>query len=205
MEASENLRIVAERLRHLRELDEAITELLSEVDSGEFHPQNVAAIQITRLRQQLDRYDGSFPLHDLNSIGGHDDGGTFCLSLTEHDSLVRDLLDDQDWARREIERLSGLQSESETELVGADTSASQPMLADIPPLDNQNGHWVLQDGAAELACRSVQTLANDRSAKPSSQKAEDGLSGIDRRGRVWRKRSKNSQQVWYLKSSLSCE
>jgi len=77
-----------------------------------------------------------------------------------------------------------------------------PGLNDIPPLDEESGEWVLQEKAAELASIKRPTLTKDRN-KPSSRKADDELSGIDHRGRMWRKKLKNSQKVWYLKSSLS--
>ena len=75
----------------------------------------------------------------------------------------------------------------------------------IPPLDKENGEWVNQKRAAKIVQRDVQTLANDRTAKGGGIKTEDGLCGIGRHGRIWRKESFKDQEIWYLKSSLSSE
>ena len=79
-------------------------------------------------------------------------------------------------------------------------TSSSLSINDIPLLDKENGEWCLQKQAARLTGKSMGTLGNDRSA---GRKLDDGLQGIDRRNRVWRKENKNSQDVWYLKSSLS--
>lgn len=76
-------------------------------------------------------------------------------------------------------------------------------LKDIPSLDKTNGEWVKQADAATDLQLDVQTLANDRLKALGGLKAEDGLCGIDRRGRKWRKERRSDQIIWYLKSSLS--
>lgn len=76
-------------------------------------------------------------------------------------------------------------------------------LNDIPSLDKTNGEWVKQDDAAAIVAKDVQTLANDRLERLGGLKFEEGLSGIDRRGRMWRKERLTDQIIWYLKSSLS--
>lgn len=74
-------------------------------------------------------------------------------------------------------------------------------LNDIPPLDKENGDWVDRPAAAKIVGREIGTLKNNLSGQGSS-KSKNGLRGIDRSERMWRKDSKNAQEVWYLKSSL---
>lgn len=183
-----------ERHRLLDELAGAISDLLGQLDSGEFGPDSVAAIKVTRLRQKLGIYDPKFPWHDFTALGGYTNNGEFELMRTEYHALVSDLLDDLESARQGT-------------CPGKGTDETQPAdtLDNIPLLDKENGQRVLQGEAANLVARDVQTLANDRSDKQRSEKAKDGLIGIDRRGRVWRKESENSQKVWYLKERLSAD
>lgn len=93
-------------------------------------------------------------------------------------------------------------------VTGDGWSATQYTLDTIPPLVTADGSWVRQkrlsddeDDAITLSGRALGTLSNDRSA---GRKPEDGSGtrGIDRRERVWRKEGKNSQTVWYLRSTL---
>ena len=90
----------------------------------------------------------------------------------------------------------------DTDAAGAGCAMPEPgpnAGVSIPTLDTTSGDWVQQQEAAKLVQHAVGTLRNDRSG---GNKAEDCCRGIDRRGRVWRKVTKNSQTVWYLKESL---
>ena len=94
-----------ERQLTLRALAGGITELLAQLEAGEFDPSGVAAIKVTRLRKQLGSYDPTFPLHRLDQLGGRDDSGTFRLWEVEYRGLVEYLLDDQDAILREIDAI----------------------------------------------------------------------------------------------------
>jgi hypothetical protein len=72
-----------------------------------------------------------------------------------------------------------------------------------PPLDKSNGHWLratddLMKGEASV--NSLKTMRNSK--KDGATKTADGLFGIDKTGRRWRKESKVSTVIWYWRGTL---
>lgn len=88
---------------------------------------------------------------------------------------------------------------------GESTSAKelQPtpeeQLEQLPQLDTTSGDWVRQNRVAEMGGRSTATLRNDRY---NGYKNSDGLSGVDKHGRMWRKVTRNAQTIWYFLKSI---
>lgn len=72
-------------------------------------------------------------------------------------------------------------------------------LSQIPQLDRQSRAWVKAETAGDLDGVTVRTLATYRNQGIASP---DGMSGVDRDGRQWRKAGTSGSHPWYLKSSL---
>ena len=120
-----------------------------------------------------------------------------------------------DWLRQWAEELRAKQGQTQGAMGSTTRDTPTPAgdehkqqgpsrsLNDIPPLDKTNGEWVKQAEAARLLQLGVKTLANDRLRSREGRKSEDGLSGIDCCGRMWRKESANAKFIWYHQPSLS--
>ncbi|MCH8879692.1 MAG: hypothetical protein IID34_07385 [Planctomycetes bacterium] len=81
---------------------------------------------------------------------------------------------------------------------------SAPLDDDIPPLDEESDKWILAKEVGKRLDVEMTTLSNDRITEPM-RRSEDKRMGIDRRGRMWRKKGTNDQKTWYFVSSLSSE
>ena len=86
-----------------------------------------------------------------------------------------------------------------------DEPAAKPehTLDNIPPLVKEDeSAWLDQDEAAKLIGLKVASLRSRRSDGKKANDDEGGYRGVDPSGRAWRKESKNSPSVFYLRSSL---
>ncbi|MBN1341505.1 MAG: hypothetical protein JXQ73_02440 [Phycisphaerae bacterium] len=80
----------------------------------------------------------------------------------------------------------------------------EKMIEDIGELDPNSGQWVTVTVAAKIEDLKTGTLADYRSRSLAKYTAEDGKSGVDRDGRIWRRRLHGSTHThpFYLKQTL---
>ncbi len=76
---------------------------------------------------------------------------------------------------------------------------------DLPPLEEGSGKWVSNKDAARDDGVKVRTLSAYRSKRFARWIAPDMLSGVDRHGRIWRRRGNITAPPWYLVSSLTSQ
>ncbi len=74
---------------------------------------------------------------------------------------------------------------------------------DIPPLDKDSGKWVTNKLAAKLDGPKVETLAKYRQPGQAQWVSRDGMGGVDRDGRMWRRTGTPRSHPWYLRSTLT--
>lgn len=75
-------------------------------------------------------------------------------------------------------------------------------LPHIPPLDLESGEWIPSRTAAKFENLKPDTLSDYRSPKRAQFATADRMNGIDRDGRIWRRRGSKSSHPWYYKPSL---
>ncbi len=72
----------------------------------------------------------------------------------------------------------------------------------IPPLDKDSGEWVTNKVAAGIEGLKTVTLHTYRQRRHAQIHADDGMSGIDRDGRMWRRKGTTARPPWYYRPSL---
>lgn len=79
------------------------------------------------------------------------------------------------------------------------------LIPEIPSLDIHSTDWVLNTQAAELESIETETLATYRKKTHARFIAPDRMSGVDRDGRMWRRKGTKASHPYYLRSSLKSQ
>ncbi|MBI4578864.1 MAG: hypothetical protein HY718_04125 [Planctomycetes bacterium] len=113
--------------------------------------------------------------------------------------------------RAAIERLAGHLDDFEWFKAAAQPAGGRPkvgpvdnkaQLKSIPMFDAKSTQWVKNKTAANIEEVGVDTLADYRLASNGGIVADDGMRGIDRDGRMWRKVGTKRSHPRYLLTSL---